>query len=152
VAPLSGMGISVDTPEGWDARIYRREAAALARARANGVLHAANFALPMERGDFGSGAVEAMGADDVLVTLVDHGPESAGTPLFAREGMPSILDLDAFSPNRLQRPLPGQAGAQFFFTSNGRGYCLYVVLGSLANRGRLVPQVNEVLGRIQIEP
>lgn len=153
MAPLRGMGISVDTPGGWDARIYRREpAVAVARARTHGVLHAANFALPVERGDFGSGAVEAMGAEDVLVTLVDHGPESAGTPLFAREGMPSALELEAFTRDRLQRPLPGQGGAQFFFTTEGRGYCLYVVLGSLANRGRLVAQVNEVLGRIRIEP
>jgi len=66
--------------------------------------------------------------------------------------MPSRLELQAFSANRLQRPLPGQAGAQFFFTSEGRGYCLYVVLGSLANGGRLVTQVNEVMDRIRIEP
>ena len=149
MAQLTGMGISVDAPEGWDARIYRREAG---RARAHGVLHAANFPLPLQRGDFGSGAVEAMGADDLLVTLVDHGPESAGTPLFARQGMPSVLELTAFSASRLQRPLPGQGGAQFFFTSEGRGYCLYVVLGSLVNRGRLVAQANEVLSRIKIEP
>jgi len=151
------MGISVDAPVGWDARIYRREAAAEVRAagrqgRNHGVLHAANFALPVQRGDFGSGAVEVMGAENVLVTLVDHGPESAGTPLFARQGLPSRVELTEFSSDRLQRPLPGQGGAQFFFTSQGRGYCLYVVLGSLANRGRLVPQVNEVLGRIRIEP
>jgi len=145
------MGIAVDAPDGWDARIYRREPAA-GPAGTHGVLHAANFALPMQRGDYGSGAVETMGADDILVTLVDHGPESAGTPLFSRQGMPPVLDADAFSANRLQRPLPGQAGAQFFFTSAGRGYCLYVVLGSLANRRPLVSQLNEMLGRIRIDP
>lgn len=150
------MGLSVDAPEGWDARIYRREMADLApaaesRGRARGVLHAANFALPMQRGDFGSGAVEMMGPENVLVTLVDHGPDSAGTPLFARQGMPSSLDIQAFSTTRLQRPLPGQGGAQFFFTSEGRGYCLYVVLGSMANGGRLMNQVNEVLSRMRIE-
>lgn len=156
MAPLRGMGLSVDAPQGWDARIYRREVAQARQAAETGdrraVLHAANFALPMQRGDYGSEAVETMGAENILVTLVDHGPESAGTPLFAREGMPSRLELQAFSANRLQRPLPGQAGAQFFFTSEGRGYCLYVVLGSLANGGRLVTQVNEVMDRIRIEP
>ena len=47
-------------------------AATGADQRVGVVLHAASFALPAERGDYGSGAVEVMGGSDVLVCLLEH--------------------------------------------------------------------------------
>jgi hypothetical protein len=52
----------------------------------------------------------------------------------------------------MQRPLPGQSGAQFFFTEAGRAFCLYVVLGSHARRRQLVPEVNLVLSALSVTP
>jgi len=147
---LQRQGLSTDLPRGWDGRIYQR--ADQAGGTTQQILHAGNFALPVERGDYGSGAVEVMRGGDVFVALLEFDAEAAGTALFAREGFPSSVSTSSFSPNRLQRALPGQGGCQFFFTSAGRAYCLYVVLGSYANRERLVAEVNRLLATITVTP
>ena len=93
------------------------------------MLHAGNFALPERRGDFGGGAVERMGPTNVLVVLFEYDQASARTPLFARIDRPQPVPSD-FAPNQLQRIIPGQSGAQYFYSEAGRAFCLYVVLGS----------------------
>jgi hypothetical protein len=155
MANHSSSGISVDLPQGWEAEIYRRPNDALTLASGlteenHTVLHAGNFPLPTERGDFGSGAVEIMRDYEVLVILFEHGRESVGTTLFANEGLPIPLQASDFSPDMMQRALAGQAGAQKFFTVNGRAFCLYVVLGSYANRQALVERANELLAALDI--
>jgi hypothetical protein len=150
--------VTVDLPPGWDARIFRRQEMSAAATQASGqptthaILHAANFALPSERGDFGSGAVELMGRDHVLIATVEYHPDSTGSPLFAAQGIPRPLRADEFDPATLQRRLPGQAGVQHFFSSGGRAYSLYVVLGNYAYRRRLVAMVNDVLATVVLEP
>jgi len=148
---LAMHGLGVDLPGGWDGRIYRPtadEPGATTRA----VMHAANFPLPEQRQDYGGGAVEVMGAGDVLVMLLEFDPEAAATPLFAqKQGMPKSLPPSAFGPNRLQRILPGQAGAQFFFTEAGRAWSLYVVLGSWARRVALAAEVSKLLAGIRLD-
>lgn len=155
---LHAHGLGVELPPGWEARIYRREAApGLATASADpvgatthSVLHAANFPLPEQRADFGGGAVEAMGPGHALVVLVEYDPASAKTALFARRGLPRLRP-EQFSPATLQRALPGQAGSQSFFSVNRRAFCLYVVLGSYDRRKTLVPMVNSVLEAVVID-
>ena len=46
-----------------------------------------DFALPVDVEDYGSGAVELMGPDNLYVTLLEFGPESLGQPLFSAEGI-----------------------------------------------------------------
>jgi hypothetical protein len=158
MAQLRDAGLAVDLPPGWDARIYRRAEVAAASLHAQGeptthaIMHAANFALPAERGDFGSGAVELMRRDNVLIALVEYHPSSAGSPMFATPGLPRPLRADDFDPAMLQRRISGQAGVQRFFSSAGRAFALYVVLGSYADRRRLVASVNEVLAGIVLGP
>lgn len=153
---LSGHAIDVDLPPGWDGRIYRRDpgpsvAAATSEAATTGaVLHAASFPLPGERGDFGSGAVEIMRRDDVLMVLIEYGAEGAGSGLFAEPGPPRQLSARDFDQNALQRAIPGQAGTQVFFSANGRAFCLYVVLGSYHDRERAVAVVNSLLPTLRI--
>jgi hypothetical protein len=142
-------GIDLDLPAGWDARIYRRPPAP--RETTNSVLHAGNFALPERRGDFGSGAVERMGPTNVLVVLFEYDPAAARTPLFARHGRPQPVASD-FAPNQLQRIIPGQSGAQYFYNEAGRAFCLYVVLGSHDQRGHLVDEVRLLLSRLGVRP
>ena len=155
---LRSAGLKVDLPTGWDARIYRRREMDAAVTHAQGeptthaILHAANFALPAERGDFGSGAVELMRSDNVLITLVEYHSDSTRSPMFASQDIPRPLRADDFDPTMLQRRVPGQAGLQRFFSSGGRAYALYVVLGSYADRRRLVRVVNDVLVSIELEP
>ena len=139
---LDRHGLGVELPQGWDGRIYRR---AVRGARTHAIVHAANFPLPADRGDYGSGAVEEMGPRHVLVALIEHDRAAAGAGLFKRQGLPVPLAPTDFSRHMLQRTLPGQSGLQRFFTWEGRAFCLYVVLGSHAARARLVPVVNALL-------
>lgn len=152
---LAASGLSIELPPGWEAEIYRRSADAAFGLLSHGetahsVLHAGNFPLPPDRGDFGSGAVEIMRADEVLIVLFEHHPSGVGTPLFRHEGLPIPLDIADFDREMMQRPLSGQAGLQRFFTAAGRAFCLYVVLGSALNRS-LVDQANALLTQLRIE-
>ena len=147
---LSHRGLALDVPNGWDARIYRRREVSTEEETTHAVLHAGNFALPEDRGDFGSGAVERMGWGHVLVVLLEHHPSAATTPLFANSGVPRRLTPDLFSPHQLQRTIAGQAGTQVFCHDAGRAFCLYVVLGSSRNRARLVPRVNDLLATLEV--
>jgi len=140
--------LAVDTPRGWDAHIYRRDQSEVGE-QSYPVMHAANFALPSIRGDFGSGAVDRMRRDNVLVVLLEFDPPSVQTALFANRGVPRPR-ADDFHPAQLQRVLPGQSGAQWFFNTGNRAFCLYVVLGSHHRRARLVPHVHELLDRLTI--
>jgi hypothetical protein len=155
---IAAHGLSIDPPPGWDARIQRpREdvaGATIAQRRlatSNPVLHAANFALPEDRGDFGSGAVELMEASHALVALVEYDREAASTELFASRGMPRRLAVSDFSAKQLQRTIRGQSGVQRFFSESGRAFCLYVVLGRYGDRASLVNQVNAALERVRIQ-
>jgi hypothetical protein len=140
-------GIAVRPPPAWDVRIYRRDAAPGEQTHA--ILHAGNFGLPRHRGDYGSGAVELMKSHNVFIALFEHEPRAAFTPLFSQSGFPSSR-WDDFSPRGLQRTLPGQTGAQYFFNHRSRAFCLYVVLGSHNRRRLLVPEVNRMLSTIVV--
>ena len=151
MATLQGQGLAIELGAGWEARIRRGIAAASEGATTHAVLHAANFPLPGERGDFGSGAVELMGPANAMIMLVEYHRAAASTALFAREGAPRALEPQVFSPEALQRTIPGQAGTQVFFNAKGRAFCLYVVIGSFGDANRLVPMVNSVLANLRIE-
>ena len=147
---VRAQGLSIDLPPGWEAQVYRRPAAV--GPTTNAVMHAANFPLPPERGDFGGGVVETMSVDDALLVLIEYDRESARTALFAQSGPPPSLSPQSFSPDTLQRTIVGQAGAQVFFHVEDRAFCLYVVLGAFRNLIRLLPMVNAVLGTMRIDP
>lgn len=149
---LRGAGIEVTIPADWEGSIRDGRFRPLASGAVDPTLvHLASFPLPESRGTFGGGAVELMTSLDVLMVLLEYGPESAGTPLFAAEGIPRRLDPQAFSPDGLQSGRPGQSGLQQFFTHRGRAFCLYVVLGSHLDRVDLVARANAVLATLEIE-
>ena len=161
---ISGHGISVALPGGWEGRISRQsdptgpivqQGRTISNVNEKNfpVTHLANFALPGGRGDFGSGAVDVMGPANVFIALNEYGPECVDTPLFARlDQVPQALTAGQFSPNQLQRAIPGQAGLQRFFTVNGRAFVLFVVLGGAGNASALVPQANAVLSAVTVTP
>lgn len=146
---LSRYGISVDLPWGWEGAIFRRPVTE--EERPHPVVHAATFGLPPDRGDFGSGAVEVMAANDVFLALLEYDGEFAGRGLYASAGIPQSLDAAMFSTSTLQRVIAGQAGTQRFFTVAGRAFCLYVVLGSASLAGALIPSASSVLRAIAVE-
>jgi hypothetical protein len=152
LARLTGAGISVELPTGWEGTIGR--AAALApqggvEVRQPTVGHFANVPLPSRRADVGAETVEKMRPGDVFVVLFEYGPESVGTALFARQAVPQIVAAD-FDRNALQHAIPGQSGLQRFFTVNGRPFCIYVVAGSHIDRADSVPVVNSLLASLEI--
>jgi hypothetical protein len=152
VSRLDRAGIGVELPIGWEGSISGGDFRLLADgARQPTVLHLGSFPLPVERGSFGSGAVEVMSTRDIFIALFEYGPDSVGTALFAAEGIPRTLQARQFDRNALQRALPGQSGLQQFFTHRGRAFCLYVVLGSHIDRADLVHQVNAVLDSLDIQ-
>lgn len=148
---LQGAGISLDLPRGWEGRVRGAlRAASVGHTPDPVVVQAANFALPSTLGDFGGGAVETMTPRDLFVTLFEYGPESAGTALFARQGMPRILRPTDLDPWALRTPLPGMSGIQVFFTEADRPFCLYVALGSHLRRFRTLPVISSILQTVQI--
>jgi len=166
VTDLVAHGIEVSLPAGWEGRLFRRprdgEIAAqdahiegepaAPQETTNAVLHASTIAVPPGVGDFASGAVDKLRADDIFVVLFEYDPSSADTVLFQSAGIPRTLTADDFSPNVMQRAIRGQAGVQRFFNDQGRAFCLYVVIGAFARRRELVYRVNEVLATLTIEP
>ena len=151
MSKLSAAGISVDLPLGWEGSIQGDGFRQLAHGGAETpLLHAATFPLPGERGTFGAGAVEGMRPTDVFVTLLEYAEGSASTALFAKPGPPTELAAGDFERDNLQRTIPGQSGAQRFFSTGDRAFCLYVVLGSHVDRADLVPSVNEFLSKLSI--
>lgn len=150
---ITAHGLEVDVPRGWDGEIYRRPGGLKPLGgpaeHTGAVVHLGNFPLPPSRGDYGSGAVEVMGPDGIFLSLLEFGPDSIGKALFRSVGLPQPRPED-FALHTMQRPLPGQSGAQYFFSIEGRPFCLYVALGSHARRRQLVPEVNQVLASLSV--
>ena len=148
---IQAHGLTVQAPTGLDARIYRRKPEH-DDERTHPIVHLCTRSMPEDRGDYGSGVVDLLTADDVFISLMEFGPESVDTPLFAHKGMPAGFDQATFSQQALQRTLTGQSGAQYRFSEAGRAFCLYVVLGSHVNRRRLMARVKALVDTLQIEP
>jgi hypothetical protein len=146
---LEGLGFDVVVPEGWDVQITAR-ARREDDASYQPVVHAGNFPLPNDRGDFGSGAVDVMEGRHVFVSLLEYDPAEASSALFAQRGMPRRLRSTEFGRNRLQRALPGQSGYQKFFNEGGRAFCLYIVLGDHDRRDELLPVAEALLAGIRL--
>lgn len=155
MALMQGGGVTIDLPSGWDAEIYRRptNTSALSATgiveQTNLVLHAANFALPEPRGDFGSGAVELMERENLLIVLFEYNPDDAQSALFKHEGLPIPLSSEGFHPHNMQRARKGLQGCQHFFNTGDRAWCLYVVV---AERGmtQSIADANAVLASVDM--
>jgi hypothetical protein len=140
---IAGYGIRIDLPRGWEGKIYRRP-------EGDPTLHVGNFPLPAQDGDFGSGALSTMPPSGVFIVLTEYRQEDAARRLFAAPDLPIPIAASDFSPQALQRILPGLSGVQHFFTHAGRPFCLYVVVGSTPSTGKLVRAANRVLATLSI--
>jgi hypothetical protein len=161
---LAGHGLAVTLPARWEGRLYRRTVGETQQGLApriqtgtgwpgelsHPVLHLANFALPASRGDYGTGAVERMGPENLFIALLEFGPDCLGTALYAPRGLPRVAP-GQFNPNGMQRRVAGQAGFQHFFTEANRPFCLYVVIGSHRQAVQLARHANEILERIEVQ-
>lgn len=146
---VSGHGLSIALPAGWEARIALTADGSPGATR-NPVLHAASIALPEVRGDFGGGVVERMGPADLFIAVIEYDREACATALFSTVGFPRALTGSQFQKNTLQRGVAGQAGAQWFCQVGGRALCLYVVVGAHADRFRLATSASRVVQTIHV--
>ena len=148
--PLEREGVRLRVPEGWEARIAQQLETGDGE-RSFQVLHASTVPLSGPRADYGGGVVERLGQEDVFVSLIEFGPDEAGSALFKDVDRLPVLEVGQFHRNQLQRRIRGQAGVQHFFTYQGRPYCLYVVLGSIARAPELVVKANELLAGLAVD-
>ncbi len=146
---LTAHGLEIELPRGWSGRVFRR-------SDHIATLHAGDFQLPLEDGEFGDRATSTMPAPASFVALTEYEPGSGlepGVGLFAPRGLKLPLDPAAFSPRGMAHPKPGQAGMQHFFTGSGRPFCLYVVVsGPRVHRRRQLLTLDHVLGTLHISP
>lgn len=152
---VQGIGLAVDPPPGWEVAIDTG-AGRPDWVGGSGVLatvmmprmHVANFALPAQRGDFGSGAVDGMTSGDVFICVLEEESAMASTRLYLSSTVPRFT-VDDFDPNRMQRPRKGQSGAQAFFHIGDRAFVIYVALGDHLRRAEVIEQVNRVLSSLE---
>lgn len=146
---IAAHGITVQLPAGWSGRLFRR-------AGSVATLHAANFALPLDDGEFGDRSTETMPRGGSFMALTEYRPGpglTPGTGLFAAKRLPLPLDPSSFARERLAHARPGQLGAQHFFTLQARPFCLYVVIaGERSRRRRQLAELTHVLGLVRIAP
>jgi hypothetical protein len=143
---VTGHGLSIDAPPGWEARIFRRDGAAP-------VLHVATFALRERDGDFGAAATGRMRPDDAFAALVEYRSDAVvrpGVGLFAAMGRPAALRAHDFGSAQLQVTRDGQLGCQRFFTDSGHPFCLYAVIRPAGKRPeRLAKELSAVLATLE---
>ena len=149
--PLERDGIRMRVPAGWEGRMGQQLETGEGE-RTYPVIHAATVPLSGPRADYGGGVVERLGDRDVFVSLIEFGPEEAGTALFKEVDELPVLEPSMFKRNQLQRRLRGQAGVQHFFTIKGRPFCLYVVLGSIGRVAELVERANDLVRGLAVDP
>jgi hypothetical protein len=147
---LAAHGVRLALPAHWSGRLFARHSGIVA-------LHAGDYPLALDdRSTFGDASTARMPATGIFVALAEYEPGGGlepGRGLFEPGRIRLPLDPQDFSERRLAHPRPGQRGAQHFFTSAQRPFCLYVVLaGARATRRRQLAAVDQLLRSLAIEP
>jgi hypothetical protein len=144
---LEAHGIRIELPRRWSGRVFRR-------SPHTATLHAGDYQLPLQDGEFGDRSTSQMPAVGSFLALTEYRPGSGlkpGVGLFASDRVRLPLDPSLFAANRLAHPHPGQVGMQHFFTSAGRPLCLYLVLaGPRTVRRRQLLVLDQVLRTLRI--
>jgi hypothetical protein len=146
---VAAHGISVDLPDGWEGRIFRRP-------HGDPTLHAGTFPLPFDDGEFGTRATGRMPAGGTFVTVTEYRPGGGlhpGRGLFAAPAIPLPIPRGRFRSTQLLVARAGQRGYQHFFTASGRPFCLYAVINEppLTAARADIGAVNDVLGSLSID-
>lgn len=146
---MTAHGLDADIPPGWFGRIYWPSVEdPLEESYPN--MHIANFPLPEDDGDFGSAAAATMQPTGVFLAVLEYSPRLAGDGVFAA-AIPRTLAPNEFSNNAMPHALPNISAVQKFFSTQGRAFCLYAVVGSDVRRPTLVTALNAVLATLRVE-
>ena len=144
---LEAHALRIELPRGWSGRVFKRTAG-------GATLHAGDFQLALDDGEFGDQSTGQMPHGCSFLALTEYRPGAgleAGHGLFAARRIPRSLDPTSFSARGMAHPRPGQLGRQEFFTAAGRPFCLYVVIsGARTERRRQFATLGAVLRTVQI--
>ena len=141
---LERNGISIAVPRTWDGRILFREPTGT-----NGVVfQVANFELPAQEGleppPTGPDRIKAMGAGDVLISILTD--ELDGRPI---PQAPRLADL-TFLPRGAPRVPHGHALAEGSVCLQSRCLAVGVDFGGAPPDPRLMARVDEVLASVEV--
>jgi hypothetical protein len=144
---VEAHGLGIELPRGWSGRVF-------SRSQRVATLHAGDFQLPLQDGEFGDRSTTSMPPVASFLALTEYRPGSGlepGMGLFAAHKLPLPLDPASFSATGLAHPRAGQAGMQHFFTASGRPFCMYVVVaGPRTARRHQLPAIDHVLRSLRI--
>jgi hypothetical protein len=147
VTALEAHGLRIELPRGWSGRVFKRP-------EGGATLHAGDFELPLDDGEFGDQSTSVMPPGATFLALTEYRPGAGlepGKGLFSSHRVPAALDPTSFSPRGMAHPRPGQVGRQEFFTTARRPFCLYVVIsGARAERRRQLATLAVVLRSLRI--
>ncbi len=146
---IDAHGIEIELPRGWSGRVFSRHDGAA-------TLHAGNYTLAINDGEFGDRSTGRMPRGACFLALTEYVPGAGlnpGAGLFAAPRLKLPLDPTRFAARALAHPRPGQVGTQQFFTQAGRPLCLYVVLaGDRSGRRRQLAELGHVLRSLRVKP
>ncbi len=133
---LDAHGLTVELPRGWSGRVFGGPGDVA-------TLHAGDFQLPLDDGEFGDLSTGAMPEVATFLALTEYRPGAGlapGVGLFSPRRIPLPLDPVSFRASGLAHPRPGQVGTQHFFTTSGRPFCMYAVVAGPrpSRRGQLL--------------
>jgi len=144
---LEAHGLRIELPRGWSGRVFKRP-------EGGATLHAGDFELPLDDGEFGDQSTAAMPTGATFLALAEYRPGAGlepGKGLFSSRRVPTALDPTSFSARGMAHPRPGQLGRQEFFTTAHRPFCLYVVVsGGRSERRRQLATLGVVLRSLRI--
>ena len=103
---IEAHGLRIELPRGWSGRVFKRPAG-------GATLHAGDFELPLDDGEFGDQSTAVMPPGATFVALTEYQPGAGlepGKGLFASRRIPTALDPTSFSARGMAHPRPGQAG------------------------------------------
>jgi hypothetical protein len=146
---LDAHGLRVELTRGWSGRVF---------GGVGGVatLHAGNFQLLLDDGEFGDRSTGSMPPVAAFLALTEYRPGAGlepGAGLFSPRGIALPLDPASFGTSALAHPRPGQVGTQHFFTASERPFCMYaVVAGPRSARREQLLALDRVLRSLRIAP
>ncbi len=147
---LVSHGISIEVPRGWEGRFFVPDVPPPAVNLP--VLHLTDTILSRERSSFAPELAARAGGTGVLIALLEFEHTLADRGLYAPQGLNLPLLRERFHPRALQVPSRVQEGHQRFFSTHGRAFCLYVVLGTSRGVDQRLRTVNDTLASLRIEP
>jgi hypothetical protein len=144
---LRGHGLALTVHDGWEARIWMPDLPP--PAENHPVVRLANFALPITKNTYAEDVADGLRAGEVVASLAEFSPTLADRGLYAPQGVPALEPTD-LDPRAVQRQAPGRAGAQRFFSEQGRAFSLYVVARRGAGLDRAMRELAGQLGGLTV--